>query len=138
MARAAQRKVMSISLAPGSRLPAYCTSMGRVLLAALPEADATLRIFSMAMPARTAHTITAPKALMEELTRVRAQGYAVIEQEVEIGLRSIAVPLHDARGKVIAALNIGLPAVAGATDDLATCYLPALKKVQIEIAGIVV
>ncbi len=69
VARAAQRKLMSISLMPGSRLPAYCTSMGRVLLAALPDAEARLRIGPTALPARTAFTLTDPAAIMAELAR---------------------------------------------------------------------
>lgn len=138
IARAAQRKVMSISLAPGSRLPAYCTSMGRILLAALPEADAVSRLNSAPLLARTPRTITDIDALVVELGHVRTMGYAVIEQEVEIGLRSIAVPLLDARDKVVAALNLGLAATVGTADDLAGKYLPALQNIQSEIGRILV
>ena len=81
VARAAQRKVMSIALMPGSRLPAYCTSMGRVMLAALPEAEARQRIGSEPLPRRTPHTLTEPDAILSELARVRAQGYAVMAPE---------------------------------------------------------
>ena len=72
VARAAQRKVMSIALMPGSRLPAYCTSMGRVMLAALPEAQAR-DILAAELPARTSHTLTDAGAILQELARVRAQ-----------------------------------------------------------------
>jgi len=133
VARAAQKKVMSISLMPGSRLPAYCTSMGRVLLAALPEVEAQAILTRAPLPARTPRTITDPQALMEELARIRDQGFAVVDQEVELGLRSIAVPLLDARGRVLAALNLGLPAIAGDSGDLASRYLPALQTIQREI-----
>lgn len=138
IARAAQRKVMSISLAPGSRLPAYCTSMGRVLLAALPQAEAVAMLKSAPLLARTTRTITNLDALVLELERVRELGYAVIEQEVEIGLRSIAVPLQDARGKVVAALNLGLAASGETSDDLAGKYLPALQNIQSEICRVLV
>jgi len=129
VARAAQRKVMSIGLMPGSRLPAYCTSMGRVLLAALPEAEARERLGPETLPARTAMTLTDPGAIMAELARVRAQGYAMIDQEIEIGLRSIAVPLQNIHGRTVAALNVGVPATQ---TDLAGRFLPALIRVAAE------
>lgn len=133
VARAAQRKVMSISLMLGSRLPAYCTSMGRVLLAALPEGDARARLGQEFLPARTSYTMTDPDALMTVLSRVRDQGYAVIDQEVEIGLRSIAVPLYTAQNEVIAALNLGLPAISNNAEDLVPRYLDALLGIQQEL-----
>ena len=136
VARAAQRKVMSIALMPGSRLPAYCTSMGRVLLGALPETEALRRLHARPLPARTALTLTDPDAVMAQVRIVRDQGYAVIDQEVELGLRSIAVPLLNARGVTVAALNLGLPAHAGDPQTLVTRYLPALARVQGEIRKI--
>lgn len=132
VARAAQRKVMSIALMPGSRLPAYCTSMGRVMLAALPEAQAR-DILAAELPARTSHTLTDAAAILQELARVRAQGYAVIDQEVELGLRSIAVTVLNARGKVVAALNFGLPARGEPLQSVVDQYLPAMLRVQTEL-----
>lgn len=132
VARAAQRKVMSIALMQGSRLPAYCTSMGRVMLAALPEAQAR-DILAAELPARTSHTLTDAGAILQELARVRAQGYAVIDQEVELGLRSIAVPVLNARGKVVAALNFGLPARGEPLQNVVDHYLPAMLRVQTEL-----
>lgn len=129
IARAARRRVMSIGLAPGSRLPAYCTSMGRVLLAALPE-DAARAVLNGPLPARTPMTLTDPDAIMARLAQVRAQGFELIDQEVEIGLRSIAVPLLNARGAVVAAVNIGVAAVQKAPEDLQRAYLPALLQAQ--------
>lgn len=129
VARAAQRKVMSIALMPGSRLPAFCTSMGRVLLAARPEAQARAVLGAGPLPARTARTLTDPEAVMAELARVRAQGHAVIDQEVEEGLRSIAVPIRNAHGHTVAALNIGLAARVPVTE-LTGWYLAALQQVQ--------
>jgi IclR family pca regulon transcriptional regulator len=133
VARAAQRKVMSIGLMPGSRLPAYCTSMGRVLLAALPEAGARLLLGPAPLPARTPATLTDPDEIMAELARVRAQGYAVIDQEVETGLRSIAVPLHNVHGHTIAALNSGVSAAQIGVADIVGRFLPALNRVSQEI-----
>jgi IclR family pca regulon transcriptional regulator len=134
VARAAQRKVMSIALMPGSRLPAYCTSMGRVMLAALPQERARGLLTSLPLTARTLHTVTDVSALMDELARVRQQGFASVDQEVEIGLRSVAVPLKNARGVVVAALNTGLPVTAETMPALVARHLDALLKVSLEIS----
>lgn len=136
VARAAQRKVMSIALMPGSRLPAYCTSMGRVMLAALPESRARELLNSYPMSARTPNTLTDIEAVMAELNRVRTQGYATVDQEVEIGLRSIAVPLKNARGTVVAALNTGLSASPEPMTVLVDNYLQPLLKLSQELSGI--
>ena len=130
IARAAQKRVMSINLTPGSRLPAWCASMGRVLLAALPESEAHAILERSDISALTARTQTDRKALLDELARVREQGYALVDQELELGLCSIAVPLVDARGRVVAALNIGASAAQVAASDMPALYLPALRRVQ--------
>jgi IclR family pca regulon transcriptional regulator len=128
IARAALRRVMSIGLLPGSRLPAHCTSMGRVLLAALPVAEARAVIDRSDLSPRTAFSLTEPAAIMARIAEVRAQGYALNDQEIELGLRSMAVPLYSARGQVVAAMNIGLPAVEiGAAEVLARFLEPMLK-----------
>jgi IclR family pca regulon transcriptional regulator len=132
VARAAQRKVMSIGLMPGSRLPAYCTSMGRVLLAALPEAAAREILSQAPLSARTAHTLTDPEALVAEFARVRLQGHAIVDQEVELGLRSIGIPLYNSRGQTVAAMNVGVAASRTETDEMARLYLPAMTAVQSE------
>ena len=93
VARAAQKRVMSINLTAGSRLPAYCASMGRVLLAALPDAEARDILAASDLKASTPFTRTEPDVLMAEFARIRREGHAVIDQELEIGLCSIAVPL---------------------------------------------
>ncbi len=130
LARAAQRRVMSIGLMPGSRLPAHCTSMGRVLLAALPEEEARALVDASDLTPRTVNSVTEPERIMERLAAARADGYAVIDQEVEVGLRSIAVPLYNAHGHVVAALNTGVAAVQTEAGDLAALYLEPLKRVQ--------
>ena len=137
IARAAQRRIMSINLTPGSRLPAYCSSMGRVLLAALPEGEARAVLSRSELKANTINTITDPDALMIKLHRVREQGYAVIDQELEIGLCSIAVPIENSRGNVIAALNIGVSAAHISADEMAGCYLPLLMETQARLRPVV-
>lgn len=130
VARSAQQKVMSIGLMPGSRLPAYCTSMGRIILASLPEEEARHILALRPLAARTAHTLTGVEEIMEELRRVKAQGYAIIDQEVETGLRSIAVPVFNARGQTVAALNTGVAAVHADPAELAALYLKPLQDLQ--------
>jgi IclR family pca regulon transcriptional regulator len=138
VARAAQRRVMSIALMPGSRLPAYCTSMGRVLLASLSLEDLRASLDRSDIVARTPMTLTDIDALMAEIEETAARGHAMIDQEVEIGLRSLAVPLKNARGKTVAALNVGVAASAGSMQDLVARYLPALSAVQTELKGLLV
>ncbi|TDX85089.1 IclR family transcriptional regulator [Neorhizobium sp. R1-B] len=129
IARASQQRVMSINLMPGSRLPAYCASMGRVLLAARPDEEARQLLNRTTLKAFTPHTKTDPDQLMEEIARVRAQGFAVIDQELELGLCSIAVPLENDRGRVVAALNIGAPAASVAATEMAARFLAPLKSI---------
>lgn len=130
IARASQKRVMSINLSPGSRLPAYCASMGRVLLAALPETEARDILDRTDLKANTPLTKTDPDILMEELGRIRIAGCAVIDQELEIGLCSIAVPVENDRGKVVAAINIGAPAAHVAAAEMSERYLSLLMEAQ--------
>jgi IclR family transcriptional regulator, pca regulon regulatory protein len=138
VARAAQRKVMSIGLMPGSRLPAYCTSMGRVLLASLPETEAAGRLAATQLVPRTKFTLTDPGVIGEELARVRAKGYAAIDQEVEEGLRSIAVAVVDHRGRVIAAINVGVAAGTVTMDELEDRFLPELVRTRDQLRALLI
>ncbi|EJC71355.1 beta-ketoadipate pathway transcriptional regulator, PcaR/PcaU/PobR family [Rhizobium leguminosarum bv. viciae WSM1455] len=130
IARASQRRVMSINLTPGSRLPAYCASMGRVLLAALSESEARAILSRSELKQNTPNTKTDPDELIAEFRRVRAEGYAIIDQELEIGLCSIAVPVDNDRGETVAAINIGAPAALVPAAEMKERYLPLLKETQ--------
>lgn len=130
IARAAQLRVMSIGLNTGSRLPAYCSSMGRVLLAALPEDEARERLEASDRIKRTEKTLTDIDDLLQELERVRRNGYAINDQELEVGLRSIAVPVYNMAGDVVAALNVGVQTARRSTKDLKTDILPILLEEQ--------
>lgn len=129
VARASQRRVMSINLMAGSRLPAYCASMGRVLLAFLPEDQAKTLVEQSPRQQNTPFTLVDVDLLMSELQAVRTKGYAVINQELELGLCSIAVPLHDSKGRVVASINIGAPAAQIEAGELADRFLQPLQKV---------
>ena len=130
LARAAQKRVMSIGLMPGSRLPAHCTSMGRVLLAALPRSRAIAVIEGSDLSPRTVHSITDPVEIMHRVDQARDQGYAINDQEVELGLRSLAVPLFNQRNEVVASLNTGMAATPEQAEATTSVFLPKLLNVQ--------
>jgi len=130
IARAAQKRVMSVGLMPGSRLPAHCTSMGRVLLAAEADLDVEKILNVSELSPRTPFSLTDPRDILTRIREVRQTGYAVIDQEVEIGLRSIAVPIIDSHGKTVASLNSGLAATHDRVEALVDEFLPKLLRVQ--------
>jgi len=124
--RSAETRIMSISLLVGTRLPAYCTAMGQVLLAHLP-ADALESYLKRArLVERTNRTITTVPKLRKALAEVRSAGYAILDQELEVGLRSISVPVRDGRGTVVAAINVGTHASRASLDDMRRRFLPPL------------
>jgi IclR family transcriptional regulator, pca regulon regulatory protein len=121
-------RILSVDLGVGSRLPAYCTAMGRVLLAF--QAEARLReYFAQAkFTACTKRTLTSPAKLMEQLVEVRKKGYNIVDQELEIGLRSISVPVKAKAGTVIAAMNVGTQAARVSIAELRERIYPELQK----------
>ncbi|MCB8883572.1 helix-turn-helix domain-containing protein [Acidisoma cellulosilytica] len=133
IARASRQRVMSINLNVGSRLPAYCSSMGRALLAFMPPDQARKLLEKASRPALTAKTITEILPLMAELAKIKRQGYAIIDEELELGLRSIALPLYDNRGNVVAALNIGAQAARVSVKKMRDSFLPHLLHLQADL-----
>jgi IclR family pca regulon transcriptional regulator len=107
VARSAASRVLSAGLSVGSRLPAYCTSMGRVLLAALTDMELDAYLRDLRPRAFTSNTITRIAQLRMTILRARRDGYAIVDQELEAGLRSIAVPVSTRSGRVVAAINVG-------------------------------
>ncbi|MEW5912777.1 MAG: IclR family transcriptional regulator C-terminal domain-containing protein [Thermodesulfobacteriota bacterium] len=105
------QRFFKFDLQPGSKLPSYCTSMGKVLLAALPETELRSRVARIKLERMTPYTITDPRKLLRELLRVRRQGMAESDKEASLALYSLAVPLLDHRRKVVAAVNISLPLI---------------------------
>lgn len=124
--RVPTQRVMTIALGLGSRLPAASTSMGRILLAALPEEELEAILAEVDLPVHTARTVTDPDALRAELKKVRDQGWALVDQELEEGLRSIAAPLRDSSGRVIAAMNVSGHAGRVTLSRMREEFLPAL------------
>lgn len=133
VARSATNRIMSVDLSIGSRLPAYCTSMGRVLLASLPSAELAAYLGRVKLLALTQHTLTARDKLMKALESVHRDGYSIVDQELEIGLRSIAVPVTDASGRTVAAINIGAQASRAAARLMEQQFLPQLQAAAREL-----
>ena len=131
---ASSRRLMSIDLNVGSRLPAYCTSMGRVLLAGLPEAELDAYLRALAPIAYTERTVTRPETLRRIVAECGRSGFALVDQELELGLRSMAVPVRDARGNVVAALNVSTHASRVGIPDLRARCLPVLLDAAQELA----
>jgi IclR family transcriptional regulator, pca regulon regulatory protein len=130
VARAAQQRLISINITVGTRLPAYCSSMGRVLLAA--QSDDVIRrvLTTQPLQRRTTKCLTDPEKILRQIARAKKDGFAIVDQEIEIGLRSIAVPIIDTHGRVVAALNVGVAAVHTDASELRDIYLEKLLAVQ--------
>jgi IclR family transcriptional regulator, pca regulon regulatory protein len=124
VARVPTRRIMSITLAVGTRLPAFVTSMGRVLLAGLPDDELEERLKRIEVVPLTSHTVKDKDALRTIVAAVRRQGYAATDQELEEGLRSLAVPLRSASGTVSAALNVSVHASRTSMTALRRDFLP--------------
>lgn len=134
VARAATSRVMSVALNTGSRLPAYCTSLGRVMLAHLPPDELEQYLAKTKLRAMTENTVVNQKRLREILADVRRDGYAINDEELELGLRSIAVPVRGASGQVLAALNVGAQAARVSVKQLEKEFLPVLLRGAQELA----
>jgi IclR family pca regulon transcriptional regulator len=124
--RVATQKIMSISLGVGSRLPASCTSMGRLLLSDLGEAAARARLEASAREPLTRHTVTDVDALLARIAQARRQGWCLVNQELEEGLVSIAAPIVNRAGRMVAALNISGQANRTSAKVMQETMLPPL------------
>ncbi|WP_414473597.1 IclR family transcriptional regulator C-terminal domain-containing protein [Microvirga sp. M2] len=127
IARSATRRIMSIGLGVGSRLPAYCTSLGRAILAYQPPETVEAYLRRVRLEARTPRTVTDRNEFRSLLDAVRRQGYAIINEELELGLRSIAVPLVQKNGQASIALNISAQAARVPASEMEERFLPALR-----------
>jgi IclR family pca regulon transcriptional regulator len=133
IARANVTRIMSIDLGVGSRLPAFCTSMGRILLADLPPEKLEELLARIEFKRYTERTVTGAEKLRQILRMVQRNGYSFIDQELEHGLRSLAVPIRNPTGKVVAALNVGAHAQRISLQDLLIRFLPHLKAAALEL-----
>ncbi|MGH9213398.1 MAG: IclR family transcriptional regulator domain-containing protein [Acidimicrobiales bacterium] len=132
--RVPTKRIMTISLGLGSRLPAHAASMGRVLLADLPPAQLDDYLDTAKLEPLTERTITDPGALRSELDKVRRQGWALVDQELEEGIRSVAAPLRDRHDRAVAALNVSSHAGRVDLGTLRGDFLPAVVETAARIS----
>ena len=119
---------MAIQLSVGTRLPAAYTSMGRVLLAQLPDTQLESFLTKVRLQAHTERSIVEPDELRKVLQEVRQQGYAIVDQELDSGLRSVAVPVFDQQGFLLGAINISTNAGRVDMETLLGRFLPLLQE----------
>lgn len=140
VARVATARIMRVTISIGTRFPAYCTSMGRVLLAGLPPAELEAYLERAPLRRLTSHTIVLPAALRAELGKVGGQGWAMVDQELEEGLRSIAAPIRDRSGRTVAAVNVSTHAsrttLQAARRDLLPPLLATAAKIEADLAAL--
>ena len=134
ISRSQSSRVMSVALNAGSRIPAYCSSMGRVLLSTFSEDELSDYFSKVRMVAFTDRTVTEESQLRDILNDVRQRGYAVVEEELEIGLRSIAVPVRGASGIPVAAICIGAQVGRADRTQLEQGFLPLLLNTASELS----
>ncbi|GAB4555203.1 MAG: IclR family transcriptional regulator [Rhizobacter sp.] len=123
-------RLVSSTLQPGTRVPAYCTANGRVLLSAKTPAEVDAWLATQTLEPRTPHTVIDPAELRAEINRIRLRGHALVDQEFELGLRTVSVPLKNYRGEVLAAMNVSVNATRVSMAQLVDDCLPALLQAQ--------
>jgi IclR family pca regulon transcriptional regulator len=128
VARVPTRRIMTITIAVGTRLPAYATSMGRVLLAGLEDGALSERLERIEIEPLTAMTVRDVEALRQRIDEVRDAGWAAVDQELEQGVRSAAVPIRDASRAVVAALNVSVHATRMTMQGLRREVVPKLLR----------
>jgi IclR family pca regulon transcriptional regulator len=135
VARFPARRIMSVTLAVGTRLPAFHTSLGRIQLGFLDDAELWHRLRSLRLDAYTPSTITDMQALYERVREDHAQGFSIVDEELERGLRSIAVPIVDRAGQAIAGLNISTHSTRTTRNEMRERFLPRLRAVAGQISA---
>jgi IclR family transcriptional regulator, pca regulon regulatory protein len=133
VARANVTRIMAIDLGVGTRLPAFCTSIGRVLLANLPPDEMEALLSRIEFTRYTDRTVTSVQKLRQVLLTARREGYAIVDQELELGLRSMAVPVQNHMGRVVAAINVGAHGQRVSVQDMQTRFLPYLRAAAQEL-----
>lgn len=137
VARVSTRRIMTVGITVGTRFPAYATSMGRVLLADLPADKLDEYLAKAELVALTPRTLSSREQLLVVLDQVRAQGWCVLDQELELGLMSVAAPVRNAAGKVVAAVNVSLQAQNVAAQPDPESYLESVRREILLTAGLI-
>lgn len=132
VARVPTKRLMSVPIMVGSRFPAYPTSMGRVLLAGQSEERLDAYLSSVRLESHTRRTVTDPAKLRSLITRVRTQGWAIVDQEYDEGTRSVAMPVRDSTGRVVAAINVSMLSGRGTAQSMRD-FLPVIERAVAQI-----
>jgi IclR family pca regulon transcriptional regulator len=135
IARSTARRSLSTGLGIGSRLPAYCSAMGRVLLASMDRTEAAHRVRGMVRPSLTPDTLTEVSQILERVERCREDGYATSDGELEVGVRSMAVPVSDRSGVFLGAMSIAVRAERMTMAEVRETFLPALQRARTTLAN---
>ncbi|MBY8182231.1 helix-turn-helix domain-containing protein [Vibrio fluvialis] len=135
IARVPVRSLLAFNLQIGARLPAYATSMGRVLLSQLPEQKVISILESSSIEPLTPYTITSQADILKELQIVKQQGYSINDQELELGLRSVAVPVFNQKGQVKLTLNISTHVSQVSSEQIVSTFVPILKQASAQISA---
>ena len=138
VARSTRKRIGSLHRDVGAHLPAHCTSMGRVLLAALPDSELDDFIAAAKLQSFTPFTTIDKPELRALIQKVRRSGYSLVDQELEIELRSIAIPVQNAGGRVIAAMNVSAQASRTAKKQMLDLFLPALRDAAMKMRPLLI
>jgi len=138
VARSTRKRIGSLHRDVGAHLPAHCTSMGRVLLAALPDSELDDFIAAAKLQSFTPYTTIDKRELRALIQKVRRSGYSLVDQELEIELRSIAVPVQNASGRVIAAMNVSAQASRTGKKQMLDLFLPALRDAAMKMRPLLI
>lgn len=128
VARAEAQRIVKTGVRVGARLPAHCSATGRVLLAALGDDEVRDQLGSAARERRTPHTVTDPDALLEVVRHVREEGFAISDEELELGMRAIAVPVTDGAGRIAAAMSVSASAARVSAERMRREFVPVLRR----------
>jgi IclR family pca regulon transcriptional regulator len=137
VARSTKKRIGSLHRDVGTHLPAHCTSMGRVLIAALPDAERE-RFLRKPHVRFTPYTIVEPGALRDALEKIKRNGYSLVDQELEIDLRSIAIPITNAAGRTVAAMNVSARASERSKKELMEKFLPVLRDAALKMRPLLI
>jgi IclR family pca regulon transcriptional regulator len=127
LARSASLRVLAAATGVGMRLPAYCTAMGRVMLADLPDVEVEHLLAKTALKRFTPCTKTDPQELLAEIAIARVKGYSINDEELELGLRAIAVPVTNAQGRVVVSIGVSLQAARMTAEEMVGKIMPELN-----------
>ncbi len=133
VAGAKSNRMLSAGLRVGSRLPAYCSAFGRVLLSGRTDQEIEIYLSSVILRMHTSRTVTDPAAIRRGIAEARCNGYAIADGEVELGLCSLAVPIFDLRGNIVAAINTTVPSSRVKASEMIERFLPHLRQVAEEV-----